>query len=186
MESSPVQLDCPIKCLVLPTSIRASLERHTDDPTETVGDLLKLAEANRLGEIRNIGQGSIEWIEESLRRAGFPVPHRHAISHQHKSEPAHSHDPDAIQGGSTKAHLAHTDPPETNVEEYTAEFSHASRTQVVFFRSDSEEEDTLHRLALEALEPKVKNSVHAWTLELIWRNWDRAHPVYRRKRLIYR
>lgn len=92
MNPSPVQLSCPIGCLDLSSQIRGSLERHNADPIKTVGDLLKFAEENRLSDIRGIGSISIEMIEERLRRAGFPVRHRHEKSHLHEFEPSHTHD----------------------------------------------------------------------------------------------
>lgn len=97
MESPPVRLDCPIGCLALPERISLPLERDYPDPIKTVGDLRKFAEENRLSEIRGIGKISIETIEESLRHAGFPVRHRHAISHRHRFEPVHTHDADTSE-----------------------------------------------------------------------------------------
>lgn len=82
--------------------------------------------------------------------------------------------------------MSHPAPSEVVVKEYTAEFSLGSRTQLVFFHAAIEEENALHKLALDALAPKVKTSVDAWRLERLWCDWNRENPIYVRGRSLSR
>jgi hypothetical protein len=82
--------------------------------------------------------------------------------------------------------MSRAEPSEIVVKEYTAEFSLACRTQLVYFRTASDDKDALHRLALEALAPKVKTSVDAWRLERLWRDGDSGSPIYLRRRSLPR
>jgi hypothetical protein len=81
MKRTPVQLSCPIKCLGLQETVLAPLRRGYPEvePPQTVGDLVELARESQLILFRNIGQGRVKEIEESLRRAGFPIQHRHQV-----------------------------------------------------------------------------------------------------------
>ena len=75
-----ITLECPIDCLKAVLSARAfnPLARayHAPfDPPRTVGDVVRLYEQRRLGEVWNLGPRRIGEIEVALVFAGLVGPH---------------------------------------------------------------------------------------------------------------
>jgi hypothetical protein len=81
--SRPVRLRCPLSCLGLAQHAYRPLVHALAfgaEQTVTVGDVLKLARREQLGEITGIGPIRITEIEDALRAAGFTIHHDHGQS----------------------------------------------------------------------------------------------------------
>jgi hypothetical protein len=76
----PVRLRCPLSCLGLSQHAHQPLIRALDrapGSPATVGDVLELVRAERLGDITGLGPVRTTEIENALRAAGFSIRHGH-------------------------------------------------------------------------------------------------------------
>lgn len=74
----PIQPDCPVDCLQAVLS-RKSLnpliraDSALFDPPRTVGDVLRLCQQHKLGQIRGLGRRRISEIEAAIVLAGLDI-----------------------------------------------------------------------------------------------------------------